>query len=74
MNREEVHLNPMEINLTDMISDIVRRLEPIAKSKNINLNYNKLKAVKAEIEETKFSLAVSNLIENAIKYLSLIHI
>ena len=26
MNREEVHLNPMEINLTDMISDIVRRL------------------------------------------------
>ena len=68
MNREEVHLNPMEINLTDMISDIVRRLEPIAKSKNINLNYNKLKAVKAEIEETKFSLAVSNLIENAIKY------
>lgn len=68
MNREEVHLNPMEINLTDMISDIVRRLEPIAKSKNINLNYNKLKVVKAEIEETKFSLAVSNLIENAIKY------
>lgn len=44
MNREEVHLNPMEINLTDMISDIVRRLEPIAKSKNINLNYNKLKS------------------------------
>ena len=68
MNREEVTLNPLEINLTDMVADIVKRLEPIAAAKNIKINYNKVNTVIAEIEETKFSLAISNLIENAIKY------
>ena len=68
MNRQEVELKPVEINLTDMVGDIVKRLEPIAKAKNISIIYNRVKDVSAEIEETKLSLAVSNLIENGIKY------
>ena len=68
MNRQEVALKPMLINLTDMVGDVVKRLEPIAKAKNITVAYNRVKDVTAEIEETKLSLAVSNLIENGIKY------
>ena len=51
-----------------MVGDIVKRLEPIAKAKNISIIYNRVKDVSAEIEDTKLSLAVSNLIENGIKY------
>ena len=51
-----------------MLGDIIKRLEPIAENKNISLIYNRVKDVKAEVEETKLSLAISNLIENGIKY------
>ena len=68
MNRQEVALKPLEINITDMVGDIVKRLEPIARAKNVSINYNRVREVIAEVEETKLSLAVSNLIENAIKY------
>lgn len=68
MNRQEVALNPAQINLSDKVGDIVKRLEPIAESQNVKLNYNKVRTVLAEVEETKLSLAVSNLIENGIRY------
>ena len=68
MNRQEVKLNPVDVRIDYMVGDIVKRLEPIAKSRNVRLEYNNIKDVTAEIEETKLSLAVSNLIENAIKY------
>ena len=68
MNRQEVALNPIEVDITDMLVDIIKRLEPIAENKNISLIYNRVKDVKAEVEETKLSLAISNLIENGIKY------
>lgn len=68
MNREEVELKPALVNLSEMIGDIVRRLEPIAEKSGITLKYNMVDEVTAEVEETKLSLAVSNLIENAIKY------
>ena len=68
MNRQEVVLNPIEVDITDMLGDIIKRLEPIAENKNISLIYNRVKDVKAEVEETKLSLAISNLIENGIKY------
>lgn len=68
MNREEVELKPAFVNLSEMIGDIVRRLEPIAEKNGITLKYNMVDEVTAEVEATKISLAVSNLIENAIKY------
>ena len=63
-----VRMNRQEVDITDMLGDIIKRLEPIAENKNISLIYNRVKDVKAEVEETKLSLAISNLIENGIKY------
>lgn len=68
LNRQEVKLNPYNISISDMVEDIIKRLEPIANKKNVSLNYTKDKKVYAEVEETKISLAISNLIENGIKY------
>ena len=61
MNIELVHIN----ELLDMI---LKRLHPIAAKRNIELILEGFRPVDAEIDETKLSLAISNLVENAIKY------
>ena len=47
---------------------ILKRLQPIAARKNIELILDSFRPVNAEIDETKLTLALSNLVENAIKY------
>ena len=47
---------------------ILKRLHPIAAKRNIELILEGFRPVDAEIDETKLSLAISNLVENAIKY------
>ena len=47
---------------------ILKRLRPIAKQRNIDVLYESAREVFAEIDEVKLTLAISNLVENAIKY------
>ena len=54
--------------VNDVIEVIMKRLRPIAKKRNIELVFESFREVTAEIDEVKFSLAISNLVENAIKY------
>ncbi len=68
MNRQEIPLNPKLENITDMVEDIIKRLIPIAEADNIEIVYNKVKSVSAEVDGMKLSLAITNLIENGIKY------
>ena len=51
-----------------MLEAILKRLKPIAEKKNIELVFESMRLVSAEIDEVKLSLALSNLVENAIKY------
>ena len=46
----------------------LKRLRPIADKKKVEVVMESFRPVIAEIDEMKFSLAVSNLVENAIKY------
>lgn len=55
-------------DLDEMIKDILKRLYPIAELKNISLRYKDDKKVIAEVDIVKLTLAISNLIENGIKY------
>lgn len=57
-----------KVDLEELIQSIFKRLNPIARRKNIELRFEKQCFVEAEIDEIKFSLALSNLIENGIKY------
>ncbi|MBR5468453.1 MAG: HAMP domain-containing histidine kinase [Firmicutes bacterium] len=68
LDQKEIPVNFVNENLNKVIGDIVKRLQPIAGSKNINLVYDEIKDVNADIDETKFTLAISNLVENGIKY------
>jgi signal transduction histidine kinase len=47
---------------------ILKRLRPIAERQNIELVLESFRPVTAEIDEVKITLALTNLIENAVKY------
>ena len=54
--------------MNELIEKILKRLRPIAATRNIELVYESFRPVTAEVDEMKISLAISNLVENAIKY------
>ena len=61
-------LNISQINVNDLLEQILKRLRPIAEKRNIELVFESFRQVMAEVDEVKISLAINNLIENAIKY------
>ena len=61
-------MNITSVNINELLEQILKRLSPIAKKQNIELIYESFRPVIAEVDEVKLSLAISNLIENAIKY------
>ena len=46
----------------------MKRLRPIADKRNIDLILDCFRPVEADVDEVKFTLAISNLVENGIKY------
>lgn len=68
LDQKEIPVNFKRQKLNNLVNNIVKRMTPLAKQKDINLNYEPIEEVLADIDATKLSLAVSNLIENAIKY------
>ncbi len=61
-------MNITPVNINELLELILKRLTPIAKRQNIEIIYESFRPVVADIDEVKLSLAISNLIENAIKY------
>lgn len=61
-------LNVTTVDINNFIEQIMKRLRPLAQKRNIELVFESIRPVSAEIDATKLSLAISNLIENAIKY------
>lgn len=68
LDHKEAGLNIAETDINKLIEDIMKRLYPLAEQKKIELLYEKNKDVVIEADEMKLSLAISNLVENAIKY------
>jgi signal transduction histidine kinase len=68
LDQREIPMNITSVDLNEMSQNILKRLIPLAKRKEIKLIYESHKDITAEIDEVKFTLALSNLIENAIKY------
>ena len=55
-------------DFNELLDQIIKRLKPIADKKKVELVMENFKPVVAQVDETKLSLALSNLVENAIKY------
>src|SRR5699024_908896 len=56
------------VQINGLVEMILKRLRPIARKRNIELIFESMREVTADIDEVKFSLAVNNLVENAVKY------
>ncbi|MBE5949136.1 MAG: two-component sensor histidine kinase [Lachnospiraceae bacterium] len=61
-------LNVELYNINELTEAVIRRLKPIAAQNNIEIMFEEIRFVLAEVDEVKLTLAVTNLIENAIKY------
>jgi len=68
VDRTKGELNITKENFNDLGERTMKELLPIAEKKNVELVLESFRPVVAEIDALKMSLAVSNLIENAIKY------
>lgn len=63
---DDLHITSVSIN--EMLELIRKRLKPIAARRDVAIHLDTEGEVKAECDEVKLSLAISNLVENAIKY------
>jgi len=64
--QDEMNFDEADIN--EMIETIVKTVKPLANQRAIKLSYDSFREVKARVDAVKLSLAISNLIENAVKY------
>lgn len=68
MDKSASDLNITSVNMNAMLEQILKRLQPIADKAKIDLVLESFRPVTADVDEVKITLAISNLIENAIKY------
>ena len=68
LDRTDGEMHIAQVSINELLDIILRRLTPIAQQQGIELIYESFRNVIAEVDEVKLSLAISNLIENAIKY------
>lgn len=61
-------LNVTQVDIGELVEKTMERLTPIAKAAQVELVLEIVRPVSGEVDETKFTLALSNLIENGIKY------
>lgn len=68
MDKASSGLSCSQVQINGLIEMVLKRLRPIARKRNIELIFESKRDVSADIDEVKFSLAVNNLVENAVKY------
>ena len=68
LDKKRFPLNISDTNLNNMLENIIKRLTPLADKKNIELEFTCNKNIMLQADEMKLSLAISNLIDNGIKY------
>lgn len=68
LDKAAADLNITSVDINQLMELILKRLRPIAVKQNVELVLESMRSVTAEIDEVKITLALSNLVENAIKY------
>ncbi len=68
MSRSAADLNISSVNINELLELILKRLRPIAEMQRIELVLESFRPVSAEVDEVKLTLAITNLVENGIKY------
>lgn len=68
MDKKVQELNIASVNINDLTELILKRLRPIARKKDVEVVFESMRSVTAEVDEVKMTLIMTNLVENAIKY------
>lgn len=68
MDKTAAALQVKQENINELLEKILKRLQPIAAARNIEVVFESFRPVNAEVDEVKLSLAITNLVENAVKY------
>ncbi|MBD5527728.1 MAG: cell wall metabolism sensor histidine kinase WalK [Lachnospiraceae bacterium] len=68
MDKKASAMNIVSLNINDMTELILKRLRPLARKKDVEVVFESVRSVTAEVDEVKMTLVMSNLVENAIKY------
>lgn len=68
MNKQATELTVSNVNITEIVEMVIKRVRPIAAKKNVQIVFESFKPVSAEVDEVKITMAITNLIENAVKY------
>lgn len=68
LDKTTAALNIERVNINELVEAVLKRLSPIASMENVEITYASFRTVMADVDEVKLSLAITNLVENAIKY------
>ena len=68
LNKDTADMTVTNVSVNDLLEQLLKRLRPIAEKRNVELTLETFRPVVADIDEVKISIALNNLIENAIKY------
>ena len=68
MDKAAATMNVKSMDINELLELILKRLRTIARKNNVEVVLESIRPVTAEIDEVKFAQAISNLVENAIKY------
>ena len=68
LDKTQAEMNIQPHNINELLELILKRLRPIAEKQNIEIVFESFREVIAEVDEVKLTLALTNFVENAIKY------
>lgn len=68
LDKNDDILNITKVNVNKLVEDVLKRLKPLTREKNLEMVFESYRNIIAEIDEVKYQLVITNLVENAIKY------
>ena len=68
LDKTQAEMNIQAQNINEQLELILKRLKPIAAKQNVEMVFESFREVVAEVDEVKLTLALTNFVENAIKY------
>ena len=68
MDKTAARLSIETVDINELIELVLKRLRPIARTRDIEVVFESIRPVTAEVDEVKITQVFTNLVENAIKY------
>ena len=68
MDKTAAQMNISSVDVNELIESVLKRLRPIARLRDVEVVFESIRPVTAELDDVKITQVFTNLVENAIKY------